>query len=320
MTPGVVAFETLIPARSLTRQDIARHSGVDPLILTSILPAPQVSVFEDNTPDWDYATQVARSVLAQHDVQPEQLGWIIYCGSGVWDTPFWSPAAKVAEQLGAGNAHCFEIINFCNAGATGISIACDKVAARPEKMALVIICDRLSQLIDHHDPDSQALFNFGDSASAVLIGAHQPLLTLLACEMQTDPSWCDMYQGQYQQNRVVAHKKFSRKGLLHCYVDMLSMLLERSLSACASTVNEVRFILINQGDIDVHKALLTRLELPPERSVFNYHLNGHLGGGDNWIALRQLFTKDQLHAGDIFIMATSAMGFSWGISVFKVER
>ncbi|MBN1089267.1 hypothetical protein JNO11_12070 [Pantoea sp. 1B4] len=108
---------------------------------------------------------------------------------------FWSPAAKVAEQLGATQAHCFEVVNFCNAGATGIAIATGWVNANPEKTALVIICDRLSGLIDHADSASRALFNFGDSATALLVGIECPLLTLSACDMQTDPTWCDMYQG-----------------------------------------------------------------------------------------------------------------------------
>ncbi|CAM3569842.1 hypothetical protein BS639_05685 [Rouxiella silvae] len=317
---GIIAFETVIPPGNVSRQDIARLSGVDAKELEEILPAPFLSVFDTDKSDWEYATEAARRVLDQKNVAASQLDWIIYCGSGVWDKPFWSPAAKVAEQLGATQAHCFEVVNFCNAGATGIAIATGWVNANPEKTALVIICDRLSGLIDHADSASRALFNFGDSATALLVGVERPLLTLSACDMQTDPTWCDMYQGEYRQGRVFARKNYTRKGLLQVYVEMLSQLLDRSLSKTSLNLLDIRFLLINQGDINVHNALLTRLALPSERSVFNYHANGHLGGGDNWIALRQLLKTQRLQKGDMLAMATSAMGFSWGISLFEVTR
>lgn len=317
---GITAFETVIPPGSLSRQDIARLSGVEAKELEEILPAPALSVFAADKADWEYATEAASRALEQGAVPASRLGWIIYCGSGVWDKPFWSPAAKVAEQLGAHQAHCFEVVNFCNAGATGIAIASDRVNANPGKVALVVICDRLSGLIDHSDAASRALFNFGDSATALLIGVDQPLLTLTACDMQTDPSWCDMYQGEYREGRVLARKNSVRKGLLQVYVDMLSKLLDSSLSKAATRLDDLRFFLINQGDINVHQALLTRLGLPAERSVFNYHTNGHLGGGDNWIALRQLLAAGKLNKGDRLALATSAMGFSWGISLFEVTR
>lgn len=153
---GIIAFETLIPPDKLSRLEIAQCSGVDVAELETILPAPSVSVFAPDKADWEYATEAARHLLVQEDVCPSQLGWIIYCGSGVWDKPFWSPAAKVAEQLKAKAAHCFEVVNFCNAGAMGITIAIDRVKASPGKFALVIICDRLSRLIDHNDATLRA--------------------------------------------------------------------------------------------------------------------------------------------------------------------
>lgn len=317
---GIIAFETLIPPDKLSRLEIAQCSGVDVAELETILPAPSVSVFAPDKADWEYATEAARHLLVQEDVCPSQLGWIIYCGSGVWDKPFWSPAAKVAEQLKAKAAHCFEVVNFCNAGAMGITIAIDRVKASPGKFALVIICDRLSRLIDHNDAKLRALFNFGDSATALLIGTEQPLLRPTFCGMQTDPSWCDMYQGEYRQGRVLARRNYLRKGLLAVYVEQFSQLLERGLAQTHRSLDDITFFLINQGDIHVHKMLLAQIGLTAHRSLFNYDRDGHLGGGDIWIGLEQLFKTQQLHKGDVLALATSAMGFSWGISLFEVTR
>ena len=260
------------------------------------------------------------SALAQRPVDVDQIGWVIYCGSGVWDSPFWSPAAKVASQLGITHAHCFEVLNFCNAGATGLAIAFDKVSANSGRMALVVICDRLSRVIDRSDAESRALFNFGDSATALLVEADDPLLTPRGHQMQTDPSWCDMYQAEHRDARTLVRKMYERRGLKQRYLDMFSRLLDVSLSEASLRLDDVRYLLINQGDLEVHEALLKRLELPICRSVFNYHVDGHLGGGDNWIALRQLFNTGRLQRGDIVAMATSAMGFSWGISLLEVSQ
>ncbi|KVC59077.1 3-oxoacyl-ACP synthase III family protein [Burkholderia stagnalis] len=317
---GVTDFETLVPTGAISREDMVRWAGMAPGALDEILPAPKVSVFDAGIPDWHYAAEVAAAVIGRQAIDTARIGWVIYCGSGVWDAPFWSPAAKVASELGVEHAHCFEVVNFCNAGATGLGIARDKVAEHPEQAALVIICDRLSRVIDRADAQSSALFNFGDSATALLIGADHPLLTLRACEMRTDPSWCDMYQGQLRDGRTLVRKHYERKGLRQRYIDAFTELLGLCLSRAALALDEVHYLLINQGDQGVHESLLERLDFPAERSVFNYHLDGHLGGGDNWIALRQLLQAGRLRSGDIVAMATSAMGFSWGMSLLEVSQ
>ncbi|WP_423394423.1 3-oxoacyl-ACP synthase III family protein [Burkholderia sp. LMG 21824] len=317
---GVTDFETLVPAQTVSRQDLVRWSGLEPGDLDEILPASAVSVFDADIPDWRYAAQVAATVIERQAVDTKRIGWVIYCGSGVWDAPFWSPAAKVASELGLTYAHCFEVVNFCNAGATGLSIARDKVSARPGHLALVIICDRLSRVIDRSDAQSRALFNFGDSATALVVGTDRPLLTLRGDEMRTDPSWCDMYRGQLHDGRTLVRKHYERRGLKQRYIDAFVELLGLCLAGAAVAIDQLRYLLINQGDRDVHESLLKNLDLPAERSVFNYHLDGHLGGGDNWIALRQLFQAGRLRRGDIVAMATSAMGFSWGMSLLEVSQ
>ncbi|KVH77789.1 hypothetical protein WJ42_08090 [Burkholderia cepacia] len=317
---GVTDFETLVPASVVSREDLVRWAGLEAGALDEILPAPRVSVFDADTPDWRYAAQVAAAVIERQALDTERIGWVIYCGSGVWDAPFWSPAAKVASELGLAHAHCFEVVNFCNAGATGLSIARDKVAARPGRVAMVIICDRLSRVIDRSDAQSRALFNFGDSATALLVGADRPLLTLRGDEMRTDPSWSDMYQGQLRGGRTLVRKHYERRGLKKRYIDAFVELLGLCLSGAALAIDQLRYLLINQGDRDVHESLLSTLDLPAERSVFNYELDGHLGGGDNWIALRQLMRAGRLRRGDIVAMATSAMGFSWGMSLLEVSQ
>ncbi|MFG3404046.1 TauD/TfdA family dioxygenase [Streptomyces sp. NPDC048142] len=113
-------------------------------------------------PAWELAARAARTGTPPHRVRQ-----VIYAGAGVWDRPFWSPAAKVADHLGIGEAHYFEVANFCDAGAAAVWLAAQNPALGPEEYALVLVGDRLSTMVDYADPASKSLFNFGDAATAM---------------------------------------------------------------------------------------------------------------------------------------------------------
>ena len=63
---------------------------------------------------------------------------MVYGGSGQWDRPIWSPAAKVADELGIDRAHCFEVTNGCNGAMTAVQVALDNITMRRTEYALLL--------------------------------------------------------------------------------------------------------------------------------------------------------------------------------------
>ncbi|MGC4806564.1 3-oxoacyl-ACP synthase III family protein [Micromonospora sp. DT233] len=313
---AIVDFEVRLPTGRADVRDMQRASGLALAEILEITHAEQFPVLDEHEAAWELAAEAAGTVLKRSDVPPDAIDLVLYAGSGEWDRPFWSPAAKVAAELGIERAHCFEVSNFCNAAMTAVQLAADKITLGRARYALVLIGDRLSQLVDYHDPESKVLFNFGDAPAAVLIGADGPL-ELLHSQMRTEPGWADYYSGDIEDDRIVMRRRGHRKGLGDAYLRNFVELTNDTLSTLELAPADVRYFLINQGDRNMHERVLGALGVPAQRSVFNYHRYGHMGGSDPFIALGQLLDEGRLASGDVVLVASSGMGFSWGVTALR---
>ncbi|THA83267.1 3-oxoacyl-[acyl-carrier-protein] synthase III C-terminal domain-containing protein [Streptomyces sp. A0592] len=314
---GIADFDVSFPSARADVRAMSASSGVPVEDLVRITHCETFPVLADGEQAWELALAAARKVLDRTGVPPERIRQVVYAGSGAWDRPFWSPAAKVAHALGIDGAHCFEVANFCNAGMTAIRLLSATGVLEENTYALVLVGDRLSRMVDYRDPDSKALFNFGDAAAAVLLGGGPSRFRVVHSAMRTDGGWADYYAGEPAGGRVLIRRGEHRKGLGDAYVRHFTALVDETLTALGITPDDVSHFLINHGDRDMHQRLLTTLGIPAARSVFNYDRLAHMGGADTLIALKDLERGGRLRHGDLIMLATSAMGFSWGITTLE---
>jgi 3-oxoacyl-[acyl-carrier-protein] synthase-3 len=313
---AIVDFEVRLPSGQADVRDMQQASGLALAEILEITHTERFPVLDEYETAWELATEAAGTVLKRSGVSPADVDLVLYAGSGEWDRPFWSPAAQVAAEQGIERAHCFEVSNFCNAAMTAVQLAADKITLGRARHALVLVGDRLSQLVDYHDPDSKMLFNFGDAPAAVLVGRDGPL-ELLHSQMRTEPQWADYYSGDIEDDRILMRRRGHRRGLGDAYLRNFVELTNDTLSTLDLAPADVRYFLINQGDRNMHERVLGALGVPPERSVFNYHRYGHMGGSDPFLALAELMDEGRLSPGDVVLVASSGMGFSWGVTALR---
>ncbi|MEV7282396.1 ketoacyl-ACP synthase III family protein [Streptomyces sp. NPDC093111] len=314
---GIVDFEVVFPSSAVDVRELHASSGVSVADILAITHTERFPALDEDEAAWELAATAGRTVLERNGIDPDDIGLVVYAGSGEWDLPFWSPAAKVAAELGIDNAHCFEIANFCNGGMTAVRAALAELALSGAPYALVLVGDRLSRLVDHEDPESKALFNFGDAPAALLVGRRNGLLDVLTSAMRTDPSWADYYSGDVEDDRVLMRRRGRRQGLGDAYLENFPARVDDVLGTLGKEIADVDWFLINQGDKGMHEKLLARLGIPPEKSVFNYHRYGHMGGSDPFIALGDLIADERLRPGDLILVAASGMGFSWSVTALE---
>ncbi|MER5553511.1 ketoacyl-ACP synthase III family protein [Streptomyces sp. NPDC002793] len=312
---GIVDFDVCFPSATADIRDMHLVSGVPVADLAAITHTESFPVLADGEASSDLALRAASRLLDRLGTDRSAIREVVYAGSGEWDIPFWSPAARVAGELDIRNAHCYEVGNFCNAGLTAIRLAAE--SSRPGAYTLVLIGDRLSRMVDYRDPDSKALFNFGDAGAAVLLADDGCAFRVLHSAMRTDPRWSDYYHGEWRDGRVVIRRGEHRRGLATAYVENFTRLVGETLTVTGRETDEIAWFLINQGDKGMHERLMKTLGIPAERSVFNYGRLGHMGGADTLIALDDLMEEKKLREGDLILLATSAMGFSWGVTALE---
>jgi len=316
---GIVDLEFEFPKSSISVPEMQRSSGRTEADIRAWTGCEQIPVFGAAELAWQLVSAVAATVLQRAGVPPSEVGQVIVAGSGDWDYPAWSPAAKVAAELGAVAAHCFEVVNFCNAAAVAIQIATDAIDAGRTRYALVLLGERGSRGVDYHDPESLELFNTGDCAAALLLGRDGVTFELLGSRSRTDPSLSDYYVGEFADGAVVTRRRARQLTLPLTYLKNYQRLLTEVLSGLGMGIQEIRFLLVNQVDQRIHERLLAELGLPPERSVFNYSRFGHMGCADPFIALAELRREGRLRPGDVVLLATSGAGFSWGVTALRCQ-
>lgn len=313
---GIVDFEVGLPQARVTVAQMHQASGRPVADILDWTHCQEIPVFGEYEQAWELASDVARTVLDRNRVPASQIGQVIVAGSGEWDSPAWSPAAKVAAELGIDNAHCFEVINFCTASSTALQIAADAIVLGRTRYTLVLFGERASRGVDYTDPESVSLFNTGDAAVAVLVSS-EGSLELLRSHTRTDPAWCDFYVGEYEEGRVVTRRRGRQLNLAKIYLNNYETLTKETLTALGLAIEDVNYFLINHMDRRMHERLLRNLGIPFERSIFNYQRYGHMGCADAYIALDDLRSAGQLRAGEHILLATSGTGFSWGITALR---
>ncbi|GLZ39691.1 3-oxoacyl-[acyl-carrier-protein] synthase III C-terminal domain-containing protein [Actinokineospora sp. NBRC 105648] len=324
---GIVDFDVAFPAERMTVERMHELSGRPVPDILAWTHCAEIPVFGDYDEAWELAADVARKVLDRAGVGTADIGQVIMAGGGDWDYPGWSPSAKVADALGITGAHCFEVVNFCTSSSTALQAAVDAVSAGRVRYALVLFGERASRAVDYTDPESVSLFNTGDCAGAVLIGSEDVRYEFLGARMRTDPSWCDFYVGEYVDDRVVTRRRGNQLKLAKVYLDNYRVLVAETLAALGNSAElgtsaalgteDIAYLLINQMDRRMHERLLRALDLPDERTVFNYDRYGHMGCCDPFIALSDLDALGRLRPGELVLLATSGVGFSWGITALR---
>jgi 3-oxoacyl-[acyl-carrier-protein] synthase-3 len=317
---GIVDFEFELPKSSISVREMHQSSGRSEADIVAWTVCDEIPVFGPDEPAWQSISTVATTVLERCGVTPAEIGQVILAGSGDWDYPAWSPAAKVAADLGVTDAHCFEVVNFCNAAAVAMQIAADTIAAGRSRYSLVLLGEQASRAVDYTDPDSLDLFNTGDCAVALLLGDEGVRFELLGTRSRTDPTLSDYYMGEHQEGRAVTRRRAQRLRLPLTYLRNYEALTTQVVSALGMSVHDIRYLLVNQVDRRIHERLLSSLGLAAEKSVFNYSRLGHMGCADTFIALADLRAQQRLRHGDVILLATSGAGFSWGITALRYEQ
>jgi 3-oxoacyl-[acyl-carrier-protein] synthase-3 len=314
---GIVDFAVAFPEGRITVEEMHARSGVSVPEILEVTHCSEFPALGEDEHAWELAADAAATALERSGTDPDDISRVIYAGAGYWDAPAWSPAAKVADELRITRAHCFEVTNFCNALTLGMRLAVEGLAPGAAERTLVVAAERFSGAVDRTDPDSKALFNFGDAATAAVMAASDYSLAYLGGAARTEPHWCDYFVGDFHETGVHTRRRGRRKGLADAYVANFVTLTRETLELVGGDLADVRYLLINQNDKDVQDRLLDELALPPERSVFNHGRYGHMGCSDTMIALRGLVDDGALADGDLVLLATSGAGFSWSVTALR---
>jgi 3-oxoacyl-[acyl-carrier-protein] synthase-3 len=321
---GIKSIGYYLPEGVMTSCDMAELSGIPASVFVEEIGIVQKPVAGPDEHPSEMGTRAAVDAIEKAGIPPSAIDLVAYCGAGDYDYRFWSPAAKIQDEIGAHGAFAFEIRNFCNSGNLGIHICRNMLLADSGyRYALVICSDKLSHLLNYANPDCLSTFVMADGAAAVVLEKGERSNRILAYHGMTDGSLADFLKIPAGGTRVPEEAK-SCHHLLNVdnpqelnrifselYLKNYQRVVRASLEKSGYKLDDVRLLLTNQVKKSLARQILEGLGLKEEQTLVTLPELGHLGPMDTLLGLEKSLEAGKISSGDIVVLASSAAGFSW---------
>lgn len=330
---GIIDVATFIPKKRMTASHLIQNYSVPKGFLEDKIGLTEKPIASLNETPSDLGLQAVQKLIQRGSLDPQQIDLIIYASSGLFDYQFWSPAARIQQEIGAKHSLCFEVNNGCNAGNLCLNLITSSLKGGMQgKQALLVVSDTLSKFVDHSNPDSYHLANFSDGAAAILIGSQDVQFFLKSHCFITESKFLNRYrvlQGgtvnlreENTRKSIVPHKPIddSSESLGEAYVRNYAHCIQKALSQADLSVNEIDYLFMNQGDRNLIKKIQDRFQIGEEKMKNTYSTFGHMGGADTFYALESLMVENSLSNGGHVVIGTSSIGFTWGASVLMAAQ
>jgi 3-oxoacyl-[acyl-carrier-protein] synthase-3 len=329
---GIASLGYFIPDGIITSAEMAEKSGISLDILTDKFGIEKKHVAPPDEHPTSMGIRAAAEALIRGKINPADIDIIAFCGAGYYDYQFWSPGASIQHILGAKNAFAFDVRNACNGGNLAIRICSTLLAGDPgRKYALIVSGDKLSPVLDYHNQDNLPFFALGDGAAAAVLMKEEPSNTLLGYAGITDGTLDDYVRVSFGGTRTLGNRgqpederrlsvdptKALADILPEVFLGNFIDVIRRTVRQSGFEPGDIRWLLTNQIKRTRILDILYALGLDERNTRSTMREFGSIGPGDTLFALALLQEENRIRPGDLVVLASSGIGFSWGAQTLR---
>ena len=324
---NIVSTGIYVPEKIVTNDDLSRILGEDiKEFVTQVLGIHERRVCADNESTADLATNASRAALEAARIDASELDLIILAT----DTPEQlSPATSVVVQhrLGAVNAGTFDINCACAGFVTALDTASKFIIADSSyRNVLVTGAYAISKYIDWHDKKTATIF--ADGAGALVLRANNDRPGFLAGKLYADGSFHDhmgIYAGGTHlpiTNEVIdegmwTKVRFAKKYPAEVNTEGWPAIIGQVLDKARLKLDDVKMFLFTQVNLKTIKEVMSKLDLPMERTHTIMQKWGYTGSACIPMVLHDAVGVGKLKRGDNVIMCASGGGLNMACVAFR---
>jgi 3-oxoacyl-[acyl-carrier-protein] synthase III len=279
---------------------------------------------DDEHPSTMGAAALAHA-LERGGVPAADLRLVIFAGASRDYVPSWSVANEIMRYTGA-TARCLglDLTAGCLATLAGLDLAHGWLVAHGGGHAAVVTAERWSQTIEYRDPTTAALWAYGDSAGAFVVGldvVERSILRYLGAEFRSasenNGHVLIPYGGTRQPQAPPGVDPFRRHVSDRPKAEITAS-YRTGFGGALAALHE-RFgieptrLVCNQMSPQL-VGMLTEVSGMGDRVVRTGEHTGHLGGTDIIVGLDRLVAAGEVD-GPIVACASTAYGFGAGMLV-----
>ncbi|HEU4593551.1 MAG TPA: ketoacyl-ACP synthase III [Pyrinomonadaceae bacterium] len=323
----IIGTGSFVPEKVLTNADLSRALGEDvDEFVSNVLGIRERHVCAEDESTADLATGAARRALEAAGVRAEDLDLIVLAT----DTPeYISPATSVVVQhcLGAKNAGTFDVNCACAGFVTALDAASKYVIADSSyQNVLVVGAYAMSKYLDWTEKKTATIF--ADGAGAVVLQASDERPGFLASRLVAEGSFHDhmgIYAGGTRMpvtEEVLAEGlwtkvRFAKKYPAEVNNEGWPAIVREVLAKAGLAIEDVALFLFTQVNLSTIKEVMSRLELPLERTHTVMGKWGYTGSACIPMVLDDAVREGKLKDGQVVVMCASGGGLNMACAAFR---
>ncbi len=262
------------------------------------------------------SAEAARRAMDMAKVTAEEIDLIVVATCTA-DTLVPSTACLVQSEIGAKNAHAFDINAACSGFIFALNLVDTYIQTGQCKTALIVGAETLSRIVSWEDRTTCVLF--ADGAGAVVVRAAES--GCIASTLGSDGTKGGAIYVKSREN----HNPFvpEKKPMDYLYMDggevfkfavrTTPMAIEETLKKANVAVEDVDCFLLHQANARINQGIAKRLNVSMDKIPMNLDRVGNTSGGSVPILLDEVNRKGLLKSGDTVVMAGFGAGLTWGV-------
>jgi len=319
---GVAGY---VPPRLLTNEDLEKIVDTSDEWIRTRTGIRERHIVDPGVSASHLATEAARKLLAENNVNPEEIELIIVA-TVTPDMMFPATACLVQDRLGATRAWGFDLSGACSGFAYALTVGAQFVGAGTHKKALVIGSDVMSSIIDFGDRATCVLF--GDGAGAVLVEpAAADSEGILDFHNDVDGSGgCFLYMPGGGSLHPPSHETVDKrmhyvrqegqqvfKYAVRRMTEVACQLLERN----GFSSRDLTLVVPHQANLRIIRAMQERLGIEDSKVLVNIDRYGNTTAATIPLCLVDALEQRRLRKGDLVLMIAVGAGYTTGAILLR---
>lgn len=315
----IVSSASLLPGRPVDTESLVRASmpGRDAAALAARVgirerywAGPEDTVAE-------VGARALRAALESAGMPASALKRVILVNSHAGDHPIPATVNDLVDHLDPALNDLlggFDLNNACTGFVSGFDVAARMVATGEAPVAVVAV-ELLSRWIAPEVPRSYVVL--GDAAAAFILDTARGPGAVLASDFGND--------GRKREAVIQAHGgtiTFGASGqdFARYAVDGLATSIRRVLALAGKGVGDIDWWAFHQPNGELLDAIVSTLEIPPERTVRTVEDIGSVGSASAACTLDRLLAERPVEDGQLLMLSAVGAGASRGAVLLRMER
>lgn len=314
----ILGSGSYLPAQRVSNDDLSKRIDTsDEWIQTRTgIKARHIAAEHEKTSD--LAAEAARRALTAANVQAADIDLIVVATTTP-DMQFPSTATIVQHKLGISGCPAFDVQAVCAGFMYALTTAQAYIQSGLASKALVIGADIFSRIVDWNDRSSCVLF--GDGAGAVVLGATDESVGIIAAKLHADGAYQHLLYAPAQMadgqicGRPYVH--MDGQGVFKFAVKQLAAVAEEVLAAANMSAEQVDWIVPHQANRRIIEATAKHLGLGMDKVILTVAEHANTSAASIPLALDEGIRDGRIQRGQTLLLEGIGGGFAWGAMLVK---